>query len=142
MRYQYNGYKPSFKERMYRFFSGRNGSDTICYGLLILYLLNTVINFFVSSVILWLLGLAIIAYMWFRIFSRNIYKRRIENEKFKSLLNRFTRFFRVKKRAFKERDVFVYRKCPGCKSMLRLPKRKGRHNVKCPRCHKEFSLKI
>lgn len=142
MRYNYNGYKPSFRERLYRFFSGRNGADKLCFFSLAVYFVLTVVNLFVNSAVLSVLALLILIYAWFRVLSKNIYKRRAENEKFCSLLRRFTGFFKIKKRAFKERKDFAYRKCPSCKCTLRLPKKKGKHQTRCPRCSKEFSVKI
>lgn len=142
MRYDYNGYRPSFKERLMRFFSGRNGTDAICYALFAAYLLVAVLNLFISSFILWCLGWCIIAYLWFRVFSRNIYKRRAENERFISLILRVKRYFKIRRRAFSERKLYSYKKCIHCKSTLRLPKKKGKHTVKCPRCGKEFYVKI
>ncbi|MBE6677953.1 MAG: hypothetical protein E7597_04075 [Ruminococcaceae bacterium] len=143
MGYGYNnGYKPSFKEKIVHFFSGRNGTDTICYATFGLYLAISVVNLFLSSVVLWAMSWILIAYMWFRVFSRNLYKRRLENEKFRAVFSKISRYFRLKKRAFNERKDFSYRKCPGCKSTLRLPKKKGKHTTRCPRCGKEFTVKI
>jgi len=140
--YNYNGYRPSFKERIYRFFSGRNGSDALAFAFIALYFVVCVINVFVSSIVLTIFGWLLLFYAWFRVLSKNVYKRRMENEKFRRLLFKFTNFFKIKLRAFKERKIYAYRKCPSCKSTLRLPKKKGKHGTRCPRCHKEFSVKI
>lgn len=142
MKYEYNGYKPSFKERVIGFLSGRNGTDTICYVLLGTYAVISLINCFFNSLILWIAGIAVMCYLWFRVLSRNVYKRRMENEKFKSFWRKISRWFKQKKRAFKERKEFAFRKCPSCKSVLRLPREKGKHNTKCPRCGTAFEVKI
>lgn len=36
----------------------------------------------------------------------------------------------------------VYRTCPECKANIRLPKKKGAHSVRCPRCSTLFDVKI
>ncbi len=142
MKNNYSGYKPSFKERLVSFLSGRNGIDAICYLLLGLYAVISLVNCFINSLSLWLFGIALILYMWFRVFSRNIYKRRMENEKFMAFWRKLARWFKQKRRAFKERKDYAFRKCPSCKSVLRLPRVKGKHCTKCPRCHTAFEVEI
>lgn len=134
--------KISFKERIFRFFYGRNGTDQLAVAVLVLYFVLSLTNIFVGSFVLQLFCYALLLYSLFRTMSRNIYKRRAENLKFCSLLARIKRFFSVKKRSFKERKFKIYKKCPFCKSTLRLPKKKGRHNVNCPKCNKLFEVKI
>lgn len=41
----------------------------------------------------------------------------------------------------KDKD-HVYRICPSCKANIRLPKKKGTHTVRCPRCGVLFEVKI
>lgn len=36
----------------------------------------------------------------------------------------------------------VYRTCPLCLANIRLPKKKGTHNVRCPKCSNLFEVKI
>ena len=36
----------------------------------------------------------------------------------------------------------VYRKCPNCKAVLRLPNKVGKHTTVCPRCNKEFKVRV
>ena len=35
----------------------------------------------------------------------------------------------------------MYKKCIHCKTVLRLPLKKGVHTVKCPNCKKRFEVK-
>ena len=69
--------------------------------------------------------------------SRNIPKRRAENA-------RFVGFFKLRRNKWKDRKTHVYRKCPTCHAILRLPKikgkekGKGKHTVCCPRCANKF----
>lgn len=41
----------------------------------------------------------------------------------------------------KDKD-HVYRICPACRANIRLPKKKGAHSVRCPRCGTLFDVKI
>ena len=70
----------------------------------------------------------------FRSLSRNVAKRRKENE-------RFCGFFTLWKNKIRDRKTHVYRKCPSCKAVLRLPKAKGKHSVICPRCKNRFTTR-
>ena len=130
------------KSMLYKFMYGRYGTDTLGNVMLISYivitLLYTFIGFFVSSVwfdlAVWILSNALVIMIVCRLFSRKIAKRRKENEK-------FCGFFRLRKNKFKDRKTHVYRKCPKCKAVLRLPKAKGKHTVVCPRCKERFTVK-
>ena len=125
-----------------RFMYGRNGNDRLClvlmWAYLVLWLLSIVVAAFgleVVSVVVWCLQTLILAYWLFRILSRNVTARRREVE-------RFFGFFRSRHNRFRDRKTHVYRKCPHCKAMLRLPKKKGRHTVCCPACRERFSVRI
>ena len=121
---------------------GRYGTDTLGNVMLVSYIvviiLYTFIGFFVDTVwfdvAVWLVSTALAVTVFWRMFSRNVAKRRKENE-------RFCGFFRLRKNRFKDRKTHVYRKCPECKAVLRLPKAKGKHTVVCPRCKKRFTVK-
>ena len=132
----------NFKNKISRFFYGRYGNDTLGRTLLWIYiglvLVYTVISLFIPDAFLYviflLLSCALVFYMFFRIFSRNIAARRKENEK-------FCGFFKLLRNRIRDRKTHVYRKCPKCRAVLRLPKSKGKHTVVCPRCGERFSVK-
>ena len=120
---------------------GRYGTDTLNKTLFITYAVLVVVFMVVSLFvnILWLnlvhltLSIIIVYVMIFRTFSRNIQKRRRENEK-------FCGFFKLRRNKFRDRKTHIYKKCPHCKAVLRLPKAKGKHSVICPRCKNRFSV--
>ncbi len=122
---------------------GRYGSDTLGNVMLIAYavivLLHLVLSlfgvgsiFFEVCVLLVSTTLAVLTF--YRMLSRKIDKRRAENQK-------FCAFFRLRKNKFKDRKTHVYRKCPSCGAILRLPKAKGKHAVVCPRCKTRFGVR-
>lgn len=121
---------------------GRYGTDKLGTVMLVSYVVlifvHTVLSFFIDSVwfdlIIWLVSIALVVTIFYRMFSRNIAKRRRENEK-------FCGFFRLRKNKFKDRKTHVYRKCPQCGAVLRLPRAKGKHPVVCPRCKNRFTVK-
>lgn len=131
-----------FKEKFIKFMSGRNGFDAITYALGIVYIILAVINLFVSSSIIYATILLICIYIIVRVFSRNLSKRRSENQKFLSLLKKIKSWFKVFGLRFKERKTHIYKKCPHCKNTLRLPKiqDKQTHTVNCPCCNQKFDM--
>ena len=129
------------KSWLYRFMYGRYGTDTLNKVLLFIYLgvviLYTILSFFIFDAVLafayFLVTLALAVTIFWRTFSHKIDKRRRENEK-------FCGFFRLRRNKFRDRKTHIYRKCPSCRAVLRLPRAKGKHNVVCPRCKNRFSV--
>ena len=130
------------KEKLYRFMYGRYGVDTLSKVMVWAYLgvviCFTIAALFVDSIWLSLIQYvstsAMLIWIFFRMFSRNVAARRRENEK-------FCGFFKLRRNKFRDRKTHVYRKCHACGAMLRLPKAKGKHFVVCPRCNKRFEVK-
>ena len=134
--------KTKFTDKVIRFMYGRNGNDTLNRGIFWIYFVLLLVNIFLKSIILWVIELLLVALYLFRFFSRNIYRRQAENRKFLKVWNKFTGFFKLQRNKFRDRKTHVYRKCEHCRAMLRLPKKKGKHSVRCPQCNKTFSVKI
>ena len=134
-----------FRERVYRFMYGRNGTDALCKALLVVYIALILINLFLPrpySTVMSAVELALGAYIIFRILSRNIYKRQRENQWYQKQAGRVKSFFTLQKNKRRDRKTHIYRKCKHCKQVLRLPRTKGKHTVNCPCCHKRFEVKI
>ena len=131
----------NFRYRLMQFMSGRYGTDMLNYAIMGLAFAVAFINLFIGSYILQLAVYALLGYGLFRILSRNISARRRENLWFTEKVN-----FLKKKRDFalqrKSDTLHVYKKCPSCKAVLRLPHRLGVHKTVCPRCGKEFTVKV
>ncbi len=130
------------REQFYRFMQGRYGTDQFYNFLFVLYLIILVINLFVNSLLFSIIQLGLLIYMFFRVFSKNIYKRQRENLKYLELSKKPKAFFALTKNKFRDRNTHVYKTCPACKSTLRLPKVKGKHTAVCPRCARRFDVNI
>ena len=130
---------------------GRYGTDTLSKvnlwayaAVLIIYTVLRIVFAFtlkgnviaptILSISYIVISAALISLLFFRMFSKNIVKRRAENE-------RFCGFFKLCKNMYRDRNTHVYRVCPKCKAVLRLPKAKGKHTVVCPRCRNRFEVK-
>lgn len=113
------------------------GNDAFNKFLLWGYLVILLVGALTGLEWLWYVGFVAFAYNIFRMFSRNIAARQKENMIFLGLKNKVTFAF---KRLFDRKHA--YRTCPHCKAQLRLPRKKGVHTVGCPKCHKDFKVKI
>ncbi len=141
-----------FRQKLARFLYGRYGADNLYNAIfvceLILLFISTVLNVLgrvvpalaVVSIVLYILSLGLILWALFRFFSRNIAKRRRENEAWLRFKAKFHR--RRKSSLPADTAEHIFRACPHCRSTLRLPRQPGRHEVKCPRCGEKFKIKV
>jgi predicted RNA-binding Zn-ribbon protein involved in translation (DUF1610 family) len=134
--------KSKFTDKVIRFMYGRNGNDMLNRALFWVYFVLLLFNILLKSTILWILELILVALYMFRFFSRNIYRRQKENRAFLKVWNKITGFFKLQRNKIRDRKTHVYRKCEHCHVTLRLPKKNGKHTVRCPQCGKTFSVKI
>ena len=131
-----------FKNALYRFMYGRYGNDTLNKVLLWTYIVLFIAYYILAllcpnpwvSMLLLMLSSTVVVISLFRSFSRNITKRRAENQ-------RFCNFWKLRRNKFRDRKTHVYRKCPKCRAVLRLPKARGKHSVTCPACKHHFSVR-
>lgn len=125
----------------YNFMSGRYGSDELSRLLSIVSVVLIVLNLIFSNFlggILWYIALAILIYAYFRILSRNIDKRRSENAAYLRARSRVTDGFRNWRDRSSQRRDYCFFRCPSCKSMLRVPRGKGKIRVTCRKCGTAF----
>ncbi len=124
-----------------RFMAGRYGSDQLSFAMLIVALILNFTAGLSGISIVFSLSVALMLLCVFRMFSRNIAKRRTENQKFMGLWSRVKNFFRRQLDKLRQSRDFRFFKCPSCKNNLRVPKGKGKIYVTCPRCGERFIKK-
>jgi predicted SprT family Zn-dependent metalloprotease len=133
------------KEKLIRFMQGRYGVDQFSKFLLVLGLIAVVVSsVFVDNIaglIFYILGWALVIYCYFRVFSRNIQKRYAENQAFLAKTYGIRNFFRKQKNIWQQRRVYHIYTCPSCKQKIRIPKGKGKIEVRCPKCGTTFIKK-
>jgi hypothetical protein len=112
-----------------QFMYGRNGVDQLSWVLVGLGLLLNVIGSFTGLTVLSLLAYVPLVLALWRMFSKQIDKRRAENQRLLALWKRL-----------QDRD-HRYFACPHCKQTVRVPRGKGKVNIKCPKCGEKFQKK-
>ncbi len=131
-----------FRDKLATFFYGRNGMDGLNLFLFAILFVLMIINAFKTFWTVFILESIVLIYLYFRYFSRNLAARRKENAAFLRVFRKISGFFRLQKTKFRDRKTHVFRRCPHCHANLRLPKQKGKHTVRCPRCTQEFKTKV
>lgn len=130
------------RERLARFMQGRYGVDSFSNFLVILALVLMVLELFIPVGYirqgLNTIGLLLLIYAYFRILSRNHYKRYAENERYMKYYNKVRFFLARKKSHMEQRRTHRIYKCPSCKQQIRVPKGKGKIAITCPKCRTEF----
>lgn len=133
------------KERLGRFMQGRYGVDTLSKFLLVCGLVAVfgaaLFDSPLASSVCNMLGWLVILICYFRLFSRNVTKRYAENHAFLAKTYKIRCFFQRQKEMLKQRRVYHIYRCPGCKQKIRIPRGKGKIEVRCPKCGTTFIKK-
>ena len=133
------------KERLIRFMQGRYGIDQLSKVLIVLgvvaVLISAFVNWGVLGLIVYFLGWALVIWGYFRVFSRNVSKRYAENEAFLAKTSGISNFFQKQKYMWQQRKVYHIYKCPGCGQKIRIPRGKGKIEIRCPKCSTTFIKK-
>lgn len=136
------------KEKMIRFMQGRYGAYGVdaltkflmAAGLSVMFI-SSAFGERTISLACYALGWAAVIYCYFRLFSKNVTKRYAENQAFLSRTSTFRVFFQKQKSMWQQRRVYHIYKCPGCKQKIRIPRGKGKIEVRCPKCSTTFIKK-
>ncbi len=133
------------KEKLIRFMQGRYGVDSFSKFMLISGLVVVMLSSFLSGnilgVICYVAGWFLVIFCYFRMFSRNITKRYAENQTFLAKTYKIRSFFQGQKNVWKLRKTHHIYKCPNCKQKIRIPRGKGKIEIRCPKCSTTFIKK-
>jgi hypothetical protein len=110
-------------------------------ALLILSVVLTLIGDLARIPLLALIGYIPLGIGIFRILSRNINKRRMENYKFSMLMSPVYSWFKEVQYWSKESKTHRRFKCPNCRTKLWVPKGKGKIVITCPKCKTDFKAR-
>lgn len=129
------------RERLARFMAGRNGNDQLNIFLLVLDLVLLLLASFLPKGIgrfLYPLVLVLLGYIYFRMLSRNVYRRRDENGKYMRLKLKISNWGHIRRERWVQRRDYKFFTCPSCKTTLRVPRGHGRIKIVCRKCGSSF----
>ena len=130
------------KENLYKFMMGRYGSDILNKDILWLTIILVFLNLFLRSAILYVIIYALFFYTFFRMLSKKVVARRAENAKYLVLRNKVKKFFTLQYNKVKYYKEYKYVTCKNCKSVIRVPRKKGTRNISCPGCGNPITVVI
>lgn len=129
------------KEKVQRFMTGRYGFDNLSKACLIVTVALMAASMFAKNRILYLLAILLLAYCYFRAFSKNIAKRQRENRQFCNLRYRAVVRWNQFKNRQAQKKIYRFYRCPQCRQTVRVPKGRGKICITCPKCQTEFIKK-
>lgn len=127
-----------------RVMTGRYGVDELSRFLNTTAMLSLVLSvLFNNGLSVFFLLLSFISLIWnyIRMFSRNTYKRRAENNAYLTIRYHLTRKFTGLKQRMQQKKYYRFYKCPRCGVTTRVPKGKGTIRITCPKCGEIFQRK-
>ena len=129
------------RERIAKFMAGRYGNDqlgrTLLIADLILLLLSTIFSKSIGRLLM-PLAFVLLGYIYYRMLSRNIYKRQEENGKYLRQKYNFMSKLNVLKERWKQRKEYKFFTCPSCHTTLRVPRGRGKIKIVCRKCGTSF----
>ncbi len=124
-----------------KFMQDRTGVDHLSLALLIVSLIVGLIGQLLGWSWLTWLSLLPLVLCYFRIFSKNKLKRHQENVLFLKYWYPIQTKWMNQYRALKVRRQYRYFKCKECGQQLRVPRKKGKIEITCPKCRHTFIKK-
>lgn len=124
--------------------AGRYGVDEFNRFLNATALITLVLSILLKGLLgmlFWLIAIAALIFSYFRMFSRNAYRRRAENSAYLTLRYNLTCKFSGVKQRMQQKKYYRFFKCPKCGITTRVPKGKGKVRITCPKCGESFVRK-
>ena len=122
--------------------AGRNGNDQLNRTLMIasvaVLLLASILRRTALGGVLYILLLAVLGLTYYRMLSRDLYRRRSENERYLRAVEKQRAKLRVLKERWKQRKSYKFFSCPSCKAVMRVPRGRGKIRIVCHKCGNTF----
>lgn len=129
------------KDRIARFMIGRNGNDQLNLFLLVSSVVLLVAGSFTGGIIrsvFRLVALVLLAFTYYRMLSKDVYKRREENGKYLQIRYRVFAKLKALKERWVQRKDYKFFQCPSCRAVLRVPRGRGKIKIVCRKCGNTF----
>ncbi|HCJ09413.1 MAG TPA: hypothetical protein DHV96_13970 [Lachnospiraceae bacterium] len=132
--------REDIKEAMGR----RCGLDELNNLIMLVGFLYVVAALFTKNKIFLLLGAAFVVLCYLRVFSKNVDKRKRENDFYMRYMGKVVLearllklMTRMKCKSILDKE-YVYFVCDECHQVIRVPKGKNKVNIRCPKCNHTF----
>ncbi|MBR5309571.1 MAG: hypothetical protein IKU42_00415 [Oscillospiraceae bacterium] len=129
-------------QKLREFMYGRNGTDMLSFALIIAGFVTYTLYVFIRFPLIYLLSLVFYGIALFRTLSKNIPARQKENQKFMQLWWKAKYKWSGLKADFEEQKTYKHFKCPTCGQKIRIPRGRGKVEIRCPKCSTKFIKKV
>jgi len=126
------------REKFRNFMIGRYGPDQLYVALFAAAMAAGLLGSLTRLGFFMMLSYFILLIAVYRFFSKNILRRRAENDVFLRYLGPAKYRLRRTSERLKSSRTHKFFKCPNCKNTLRVPRGKGRIQITCPKCGERF----
>ena len=105
--------------RIQYFMQGRYGYDELCRFLSVSALVLLLLSYIPYLGFFYIVALTLLVWSCFRSFSKNIYKRQMERQKYLTIKNKIRSRFVLCRNIWRERKTHKYYRCLHCKATVR-----------------------
>lgn len=130
------------KEKLLAMVEGRNGLDFWNYIIIAVDIALIAVSILTDKYLPLVFAFLLIVLFLFRALSRNLEKRQKECRFFSDASRAILRQHKLNVMRWKDRKTHVYKKCPACRKVLRVKRRKGKKDIHCPYCNTDFQIVI
>ena len=124
-----------------RFMSGRYGTDQLNMAMLWTALIMSIIGSIAKVGLITLMADALLLLMFFRMLSKDRYKRQHENQVYLQRTYKLTQAVTEWANRMKNSKKYRYFTCPKCRKRLRVPRGVGSITITCKGCGNKFDKK-
>jgi membrane protein implicated in regulation of membrane protease activity len=130
-----------FKEKIMQFMKGRYGTDELSLFFMGVIAISLIVGATTKYTVFFAIAFVVLIFSYVRMLSKNYSKRHHENQVYLQGLRRITNPFKQKLSRMRQSKDYRFFKCPGCKTRVRIPRRKGKVQITCPKCQNKFLRK-
>lgn len=117
-----------------RFMMGKYGVDRLSRDIVLASVIFNILSSFLRIPLFYYIGTVLLLWAVFRVFSKNIQKRRAELYKYTELIQKLKKKIQFKKDLREMKKTHRLYKCKNCKTILRVPKGVGKIKITCAKC--------
>ncbi len=128
-------------DKLRKFMIGRYGTDNLNIALMVISIILMILTAITESFVLSMLSYIPLTWAVFRMFSKNIYHRSAENQKFLKIYTPIAKQLDLLIKMVFGSKTHKYYNCPSCKQSIRVPRGRGKIEITCPKCHNCFNKK-
>ena len=127
------------REKLIQFMQGRYGVDALSKCIAGIGFVALILSMIMRhNNIIYIIGWICIIVACFRMFSKNISKRAAENQVYLNKTYKLRCKIATLKNRFAQSKQYHIYTCPSCKQKIRVPRGKGKIEVRCPKCSTTF----